>query len=170
MLVVGERLVELVISQRHIEQAKLQGGIERGLGHYPFMVLLHMSLLVGCVVEVWLRDPPVYALFGWSMVVVVIAAQGLRWWCITTLGPLWNTRIVVIPGVHLVRHGPYRWLRHPNYLAVVVEGLALPLVRNAWITAAVFGAANAWLLTVRIRAEDSALLELASPTSTTDRA
>jgi len=95
------------------------------------------------------------------MVALVLAAQGLRWWCITTLGPRWNTRVVVLPGAPLVRGGPYRRMRHPNYLAVVVEGVALPMVHSAWLTALVFTTANALLLRTRIRCEEAALRDLA---------
>jgi methyltransferase len=87
----------------------------------------------------------------------VIASQALRWWCITTLGPRWNTRVIVVPGLPLVTGGPYRLTSHPNYVAVVVEGLALPLVHSAWITAVVFTVANAVLLSVRLRVENQAL-------------
>ena len=93
------------------------------------MVVLHVLLLVGCLVEVWVwhrpRDAPVLAAV---MLVLVLASQALRWWCITTLGPRWNTRIVVVPGLPRVTAGPYRCLSHPNYVAVVIEGLALPMV------------------------------------------
>jgi methyltransferase len=88
---------------------------------------------------------------------VVVLAQALRWWCITVLGPRWNTRIIVIPGLPLVDGGPYRWLHHPNYVAVVLEGIALPLVHTAWITAVVFTVVNAGLLRVRIASENAAL-------------
>ncbi|MEV4085362.1 isoprenylcysteine carboxylmethyltransferase family protein, partial [Nonomuraea fuscirosea] len=87
----------------------------------------------------------------------VVLAQGLRWWCIGTLGRQWNTRVVVVPGLPLVDRGPYRWLRHPNYVAVVAEGIALPLVHSAWLTALAFTAANAALLSVRVRVENAAL-------------
>ena len=105
--------------------------------------LLHTALLVGCVVEVLGGRPAVPAWLGWPMLALVVAAQALRWWCIRTLGPQWNTRVVVVPGLPLVDRGPYRWLRHPNYVAVVVEGVALPLVHTAWITAVVFTVLNA---------------------------
>jgi methyltransferase len=91
------------------------------------------------------------------MLVLVIAAQALRWWCIATLGGQWSTRVVVVPGLPLVTSGPYRLMRHPNYLAVVVEGFALPLVHSAWLTAAVFSACNLALLRVRVRVEERAL-------------
>ncbi|CAM5459350.1 hypothetical protein SALBM217S_05221 [Streptomyces griseoloalbus] len=88
---------------------------------------------------------------------LALLAQALRWWCVATLGPYWNTRVIVVPGVRLVGGGPYRFLRHPNYVAVVVEGVALPLVHSAWLTATVFTLANAVLLTVRVRCENAAL-------------
>ncbi len=91
------------------------------------------------------------------MLALVVLAQGLRWWCITTLGPHWNTRVIVVPGAPLVAAGPYRLLRHPNYVAVVVEGAALPLVHTAWVTAVAFTALNLVLLSVRIRVEEQAL-------------
>lgn len=155
--VVFERLAELRLSVRHAAWAYERGGVETGRGHYPWMVLLHTGLLAGCFLEAWLGRRPFVPVLGWTMLGVVLAAQGLRWWCIGTLGVRWNTRVIVVPGLALVAAGPYRFLRHPNYVAVVAEGVALPLVHGAWITALVFSAANAWLLTVRIRCENRAL-------------
>ena len=94
------------------------------------------------------------------MLAVVLAAQVLRWWCITTLGHQWNTRVIVVPGAPRVTGGPYRLIPHPNYVAVVLEGIALPLVHSAWITALVFTALNAELLRTRIKAENGALASL----------
>ena len=96
------------------------------------------------------------------MLALVLASQVLRWWCITTLGRQWNTRIIVVPDLPLVTGGPYRAFRHPNYVAVVIEGFALPLVGTAWITAAVFTVLNALLLRVRIGAENTALTTAAA--------
>jgi len=165
VLAVGaERIVELGVSKRNLAWAFQHGGREYGRGHYPAMVLLHFALLVGCIAEVWLFDRPFLPVLGWTMVVLVLAAQALRWWCITTLGHRWNTLIVVVPGLPLVDRGPYRWLRHPNYVAVVAEGIALPMVHTAWITAVTFTVLNAFLLRVRIRAEEAALAAaLAAP-------
>lgn len=162
VLVVGlERLAELVVSKRHAAWAFARGGVERGQGHYPVMVVLHSGLLVGAVAEVWLADRSFVPALGWSMLAVVVLSQALRWWCIATLGQQWNTRVIVVPGLPLVRRGPYRLLPHPNYVAVVAEGLALPLVHSAWVTAGVFAVANAALLAERIRVENLALRELA---------
>ncbi len=124
------------------------------------MVVLHIGLLVACVLEPLLLDRPFIPALGWPMLAAVLAAQALRWWCIGTLGPQWNTRVVVIPGAARVVAGPYRWLPHPNYVAVVIEGFALPLVHTAWLTATVFTVLNALLLRTRLRVENAALASL----------
>lgn len=161
--VVVARFVELGVARRHLAWARARGGVESGAGHYPVMVALHSALLVGCVVEVVALDRPFLPWLGWPMLVLLVAAHALRWWCIRTLGPQWNTRVVVVPGMPLVTGGPYRWLRHPNYVAVVLEGIALPLVHSAWITAVVFTVLNlVLLLAVRIPVEERALRETAA--------
>ncbi|MFI6904673.1 isoprenylcysteine carboxyl methyltransferase family protein [Nonomuraea sp. NPDC050394] len=163
ILLVGlERLAELVVARRNARWSMERGGILSGQGHYPWMVLLHTGLLAGCLAEVFLAGRPFVPALGWTMLALVIAAQGLRWWCITALGPRWNTQVIVVPGLPLVRSGPYRFgrLRHPNYVAVAVEGLALPLVHTAWVTALVFTVLNAVLMVVRIRCENRALAQL----------
>jgi methyltransferase len=152
-----ERLAELVVSKRNAAWSFERGGVESGQGHYPVMVVLHTGLLLGALVEVWVRRPPFVPALGWTMLALVVASQALRWWCIATLGRRWNTRVIVVPGLPLVAAGPYRLLPHPNYVAVVVEGFALPLVDSAWITALVFTVCNAVLLSVRIRVENTAL-------------
>jgi methyltransferase len=124
------------------------------------MVTLHTGLLVGCLAEVWLLDRPFIPWLGWPMFVIALACQAGRIWIIRSLGPQWNTRIIVVPGMPLQRRGPYRWtwLRHPNYLLVAVEGIALPLIYTGWITAIAFTVLNAILLLgFRIPAEDRAL-------------
>lgn len=153
-----ERLAELAVSARNARWSFARGGVESGRGHFPAMVALHTALLLACVVEVLVADRPFLPWLGWPMLVLVVASQGLRWWCITTLGPRWNTRVIVVPGLPLVDRGPYRWFRHPNYVAVVVEGIALPLVHTAWVTALAFTVLNAVLLwRFRIPAEERAL-------------
>ncbi|MFD6175595.1 MULTISPECIES: isoprenylcysteine carboxyl methyltransferase family protein [unclassified Isoptericola] len=154
----AERVAELVVSARHARWSFARGGVESGRGHFPAMVALHTGLLLACVAEVVLADRPFLPWLGWPMLALVLASQGLRWWCIATLGERWNTRVIVVPGLPLVTGGPYRWFRHPNYVAVVVEGFALPLVHTAWLTAVVFSVLNAWLLLgFRVPAEERAL-------------
>lgn len=158
----AERLAELVVSARNARWAFANGGVERGRGHFPPMVALHTGLLLACIVEAHAADRPFLPWLGWPAAAAVLGAQALRWWCVVTLGRQWNTRVIVVPGLPLVRSGPYRWLRHPNYVAVVAEGVALPLVHTAWVTALVFTAVNAVLLLgARIPAEERALAELA---------
>ena len=158
ILAVGvERLIELVVSKRHAVWALERGGVEHGRGHYPLMVAVHTGLLLGCIFEVWYLKAPFIPSLGWTMLALALASQALRWWCVATLGQRWNTLVIVVPGLPLVDRGPYRWLKHPNYVAVVVEGIALPLVHSAWITALAFTAVNAVVLAVRIRVENRAL-------------
>jgi methyltransferase len=158
VLAVGiERVVELIVSRRNAAWSKARGGVESGQRHYVVMVLLHTGLLVGALVEVWLRRPGFVPALGLSMLVLVLGSQALRWWCIAALGRQWNTRVIVVPGLPLVVRGPYRFVSHPNYVAVVVEGFSLPLVHSAWVTAAVFTLGNAALLRARLRVETRAL-------------
>ncbi|MBA3233112.1 MAG: isoprenylcysteine carboxyl methyltransferase family protein [Propionibacteriales bacterium] len=152
-----ERVLELVVSRKHERAMLARGGEEYGASHYPVMVMMHTALLIGCVVEVLATGRPFLPLLGWSMLVVVAASQALRWWCIVTLGEQWSTRVIVSRQVPLVALGPYRVLRHPNYVAVVAEGAALPLVQSAWVTAVAFTVLNAALLRLRIRVENAAL-------------
>ncbi|MFE4695991.1 isoprenylcysteine carboxyl methyltransferase family protein [Streptomyces sp. NPDC056738] len=163
--VAAERVGELVVARRNERWSRARGAIEAGRGHYPAMVALHTALLLGCPAEVWLADRPFVPALGWSMLAVLMGAQALRWWCIATLGFRWNTRVIVVPGLPLVARGPYRLLRHPNYVAVVAEGVALPLVHTAWVTAVLFTLVNAVVLTVRIRCENRALAGVAGAPS-----
>ncbi|HEX5566804.1 MAG TPA: isoprenylcysteine carboxyl methyltransferase family protein [Streptomyces sp.] len=157
LAVAAERIVELLVARRNTRWSAARGAVERGRGHYAPMVVLHTGLLGGALAEVWVAGRPFVPVLGWPMFGVVLASQALRWWCVGALGPRWNTRVIVVPGLPAVASGPYRWLRHPNYVAVVAEGVALPLVHGAWVTAAVFTVLNAALLTVRIRCENAAL-------------
>jgi len=156
-LIALQRLWELQISKRHLRTLRAEGAFEVGAGHYPWMVALHTGFLISCVAEVWMLDrpwrPPVAAV---SMMVLA-AAGALRWWTLSTLGVRWTTRVMVIPGEELVTGGPFRYLRHPNYLAVIMEMAAIPMVHCAWLTAGVFSIANLILLQERIRVEDGAL-------------
>lgn len=154
-----ERLVELRLSRRNAAWAFARGGKEHGQRHYRVMVVFHAGFLLACVAEPWMLARPFTAPWGWLALGMVALTQGLRYWVIATLGPRWNTRVIVVAGEAPVSGGPYRVLRHPNYLAVVLELAALPLVHGAWLTALVFSAGNALLLRVRVRVEEAALGE-----------
>ncbi|HVS02157.1 MAG TPA: isoprenylcysteine carboxylmethyltransferase family protein [Thermoanaerobaculia bacterium] len=153
-----ERLAELAVSRRHERRLRARGAVEVGAGHYPWMVALHTALLLAAPAEVLAWDRPFLPRLGWPMLALVAATMALRWWVVATLGDRWTTRVLVTPGaLPLVAAGPYRLLRHPNYLAVVLELAALPLVHTAWVTALVASLANAAVLAVRVRVEERAL-------------
>lgn len=168
-LVAAERAVELLIARRNNRWLAARGGIELGSGHYRWMVLLHSLFLVACVAEVWLLERPLVPPLAASMLLVVAAAMALRYWVIATLGHRWTTRVICLPGEPLVETGPYRALGHPNYLAVVAEIVALPLVHTAWLTAVVGSLANVGVLRARIRVEEEGLERYAARNSPNGR-
>jgi methyltransferase len=151
-LVALQRLVELALAHRNTRALREAGGVEFGAGHYPLIVALHASWLIALPLAV-----PPDAAPDWWLVALYLALQPLRYWAIAALGRRWTTRVIVVPGAAPVRAGPYRFLRHPNYLVVALEIPLLPLAFGAWEIAAVFGMLNFALLAIRIRAEDEAL-------------
>lgn len=157
LLIVGERLFELRLARDNTAWARRQGGIEAGEDHYPWMVALHTWFLLACPVEVWAWSRLLSPRLAGSMLVALVGAILLRFWVMDTLGKRWTTRVICIPGLPAISSGPYRYLRHPNYAAVMVETLALPMIHSAWVTAVVFGVANGFLLRHRIRVEEAAL-------------
>ena len=156
-LVMLERGLELFLSVRNARQALARGGVEAGRRHTRWMVLVHTAFLFSCLGEVWLLSPPFVPALAAAMLPVIAGTMALRYWAIAALGERWNTRVITVPGDTVVQDGPYRFMRHPNYVAVALEIPALPLVHAAWITATVFGLANLVLLRVRIRVEENAL-------------
>jgi methyltransferase len=151
-----QRAVELVVSARNERRLAARGARQHAAGHFPLLVLVHVLLplfLVAEVVGLGARPGP---LWPWWLA-VWLAAQALRYAAVRALGDRWTVRIWVLPGEPLVRRGPYRFVRHPNYLAVVLELAAGPLVFGAWRTALVVSALDAVALAVRIRAEEQAL-------------
>jgi methyltransferase len=155
--IVAERGVEVALSRRNAWRTLSRGGIEAGWSHYPPMVIVHVLFLLSCGVENLLHDSGFPAAVKALALAGAIAAQALRYWAVVTLGDRWNTRVIVVPTEPPVTGGPFRYVRHPNYLAVAIEIACLPLVRGLWITALVFSIANAALLSVRIRVEERAL-------------
>lgn len=151
------RLAELGVSKRHFERLLSRGGIEVGRSLYPWMVAVHAAFLASCVAEVWLLDRPLIPLLALAMLFLLGTAGGLRWWVISVLGDRWNTRVVIVPGDPPVTSGPFQLLRHPNYLAVMIEMVALPLVHTAWLSAIAFTVANGIVLSFRVRTEETAL-------------
>ena len=160
LFLLTQRGLELRLAARNRRWALAQGAREYGAGHYPLFFLLHGGWLVGWVFEAFRRGPVLSAQWG-VWLGLFAAAQWLRYWAISSLGSRWNTRILVIPGLSPVQNGPYRYLRHPNYVAVALELLVIPLIFNAWLTALLASLLNAALLLfIRIPAEEKALSNL----------
>lgn len=155
--VAAQRLLEMRLSAKNAEAALAAGAVEVGRGHYPWMVALHAAFLVSCPLEVWLLRRPLVPALAVAMAALLLVATVLRYAAITALGDRWTTRAFRWPDRRRVRCGPYRFLRHPNYLAVRLEILALPLLHTAWITAVVFTALNTWLLHERTIVEERGL-------------
>jgi methyltransferase len=154
LFVVLQRLAELVYAERNTKALLARGAVEVGRGHYPLIVLLHVVWLATIAVSL----PPEAGInFAWLAVFVLL--QLFRLWILAALGPYWTTRIITLKDAPLMRTGPYRFLRHPNYTVVAAEIFVLPLVFGQWRVALVFSLLNAGVLAWRIRAEEKALAE-----------
>jgi methyltransferase len=153
-LVALQRLGELVVATRNTRTLLNRGGVEHGARHYPLIVLLHAAWLVALLFLV-----PADAPISWFWLAVFLLLQALRLWVVASLGPYWTTRIITLPEAPLVRRGPYRFLRHPNYVVVAAEIAVLPLVFGAWRIALVFSLLNAAMLAWRIHIEEQALAQ-----------
>jgi methyltransferase len=156
-VIVAERFFELWLSRRNAERAFSRGGIESGQAHYKVLVILHVLFIASCALESLLHAPALPPSLEGLALVGAVGAQFLRYWAVLTLGDRWNTRIIVIPGQPPITAGAFRYVRHPNYLAVIVEIACLPMIRGLWITAIAFSLANAIILSVRISAEELAM-------------
>jgi methyltransferase len=160
-VVIAQRLLELWLAERNRRHLLEQGAVEYGEEHYPLFLVLHAGWLVCWYGEVALWGTELNSLWCFWLTLFIVA-QALRYWAIASLGAYWNTRILIIPGVKIVKAGPYRYFRHPNYVAVAVELACAPLIFDAWMTAALATLFNAWLLLcVRIPLEKEALKRLA---------
>lgn len=153
-----QRLHEVRISRRHEEALRARGGIEHAPHQMPVMIGLHTAWIVACVAEPLAIERAPSALLGALALVAFCAGQALRWSARQALGHRWTVRVITLPGAPRITTGPFRYLNHPNYAGVAIEIASLPLVHGAWMTAAVFSAANALLLAWRVRAENRALL------------
>ncbi len=156
VLVALQRLWELGRSAQNEKALREKGGYEVGQGHFWVMRLVHTGWLVGCVAEVWVAPVASLPLF-WIGLVAFLAGQWLRYLAIRNLGPRWTVKAMVVPGEQVVGQGPFRYLRHPNYLGVVLELAGLPLMGGCVATALAFSLANFLLLRLRIRVEEKAL-------------
>ncbi|QDI92612.1 hypothetical protein EPH95_16680 [Salicibibacter halophilus] len=155
--VIGQRCFELWWARKNEAWMRAKGGVEHGSEHFPWMVVLHSAFLVSLLFEAYFHA---FALMpGWPVLLILfLGAQGLRAWVMGSLGRFWNLKVMVLPGENIIQKGPYRWLKHPNYLVVMAEILLLPLMFQAYVTAVVFTIANACMLFfIRIPVEEHAL-------------
>lgn len=151
-LVALQRLLELAYARRNTRRLLAEGAREVGAAHYPLFLLLHSSWLVAIAVTVpWARVPNV------ALVALFLVLQAMRVWVVASLGPYWTTRVITRDDAPLIRRGPYRWIRHPNYVIVAGEIAVLPLAFGAWTVAAIWSVLNAALLLHRVRIENNAL-------------
>jgi methyltransferase len=139
IIIIVQRVSELFIARRNEAHMKSMGGEEHGRDHYPLIVAVHLLFLLSFTLEV--------------------ITQIIRYWAVFSLGAFWNTKIIIVPDLEVVAKGPYRFMRHPNYLVVTVEILFLPIFFQAYATAILFTVLNAAILTIRIRAEEKALMQ-----------
>ncbi len=157
ILIILQRLVELVVAKRNEKMMLAKGAYEVGASHYPYMILLHSSFFVCLIIEVMysnLSQTPNYLLLA-----VFLFLQLMRIWCLTSLKSFWNTKIIILPGATLVKKGPYAFIPHPNYVVVCLEILVLPLMFQAYFTVVCFTLLNFAMLAVRIPVEEKALKE-----------
>ncbi len=159
--VVLQRLIELLIAKKNEKKSLAAGGIEYDKSGYKIIVVMHILFFISLFAEYYYSER-VLNKFWIIFLILFIAAQGLRYWAIISLGSMWNTRIIIVPGSPLVKHGPYKYFKHPNYMAVITELAVIPFMFSCFITAVVFSSVNLFLLKRRIEIEENVLEQLNS--------
>lgn len=154
-----QRLVELFVAKRNERKMKQQGALEFGKKQYIVIVFLHICFFLSFLSEVMIFHKTLSTLWP-LLLITLLLIQGLRIWAMASLGERWNTKILVLPKKDIVMKGPYRYIRHPNYVVVVCELLLIPLFFQAYVTAITFCFCNAYVLSLRIREEERALIEM----------
>lgn len=162
ILIIFQRLIELRIAKRNEKWMKERGGIEKGEKHYKLFILLHTLFFFSIIFEAMLYDAPELTL-NYVLFTIFILTQLVRIWCIRTLGRFWNTKIIISTAFSLVKEGPYKYLKHPNYIIVGIELFVIPLLFGAYLTAIVFPLLHILILTIRIPYEEKALAEINLP-------
>ncbi|MCY7784680.1 MULTISPECIES: isoprenylcysteine carboxyl methyltransferase family protein [unclassified Bacillus (in: firmicutes)] len=157
-ILIAQRAAEMAVARQNEQKVKKQGAIEFGENHYPYIIIMHILFFLSLIAEVLLlnKQPSSWWI---GIAAAILIVQAVRYWALCSLGAYWNTKILVVPGAELVKKGPYRWMKHPNYTVVILEILLIPLLYQAYVTMSLFSVLNAALLTIRIRAEDKALEE-----------
>lgn len=157
-IVILQRLVELIIAKRNEKFLISAGAVESGKEHYKFIVLLHTLFFISMIAEYNFRGRyEEFNIINYLFLVFFIILQILRIWILKSLGKYWNTKILRIPDLQLIKTGPYKYFRHPNYIVVICEIFTIPMIFNLYCTAIIFSLLNAVMLTVRIKVENKAL-------------
>jgi methyltransferase len=157
-IVILQRVIELIISRRNERWLFSQGAIEYGKDHYKFIVILHTLFFVSMIAEYLISGRYIeFSIINYILLVFFIFLQLMRVWVLSSLGKFWNTKILRIPSTELVSKGPYKYIKHPNYLIVSAEIFILPMIFNLYFTAIVFTILNAVMLRIRIKIENEAL-------------
>ena len=158
LLIVLQRLIEVVVAKQNEKWMKERGAVEHHSNHYKWIVLVHALFFVSILAEAYGEE---LVLNQWKgiLLLLFVCAQAFRLWCLTSLGRFWNTKIIVLPDAELVSKGPYKFMKHPNYVVVAIEFIMIPLLFNAYITAFIFPILHGILMRVRIPYEEKALLK-----------
>ena len=151
-----QRLTELLIAKQNEKRMKERGAIEFGQSHYRWMVSMHLGFFLFLITEVFALKRELSEIWPVWLALFLIAQAG-RIWAIISLGKYWNTKIIVLPDADIVMKGPYKYLKHPNYLIVATEIIVIPLLFNSYLTAILFTLLNIWMMSVRIPLEERAL-------------
>lgn len=156
LFLILQRGIELLIARRNEKWLKARGGIEFGQAHYKLLVVMHTSFLLSLLLEVLFFNKTVISIWP-AIILLFVITQCLRIWVILSLGHFWNTKIIVLPDASMIKKGPYRWLKHPNYVIVAIEFIIIPLLFQAYITMTIFSLLNVLILSIRIPAEEKVL-------------
>lgn len=159
LIIIIQRLLELRIAKSNEAWVKQREGVEKGEDHYKWFIIVHTLFFVSLIAEALLNNQQTFK-FSYLLFLIFLLIQIGRIWCITSLGKFWNTKIIISPQFSLVKKGPYKYVKHPNYIIVGIELMVIPFLFNAYITGIVFPILHILLLTIRIPAEEKALLEL----------
>ena len=157
--VIAQRLLELVIAKKNEKISLSKGGVEYDKGGYIVIVIMHILFFISLYTEFFYFERTLNK-FWIIFLILFIAAQALRYWAIFTLGTMWNTRIIIVPGSELIKTGPYKYFKHPNYMAVITELAVIPFMFSCFFTAVIFSSVNLLLLKRRIEIEENALENL----------
>ena len=156
IFIICQRLLELVVAKRNERWMKQRGGIEIGANHYRWFIVLHTLFFISIIAEI-ATNGFVYLQVNYFLLCLFILTQIGRVWCIYTLGRFWNTKIIVLPGVSLIKKGPYKYVKHPNYIIVGIELFIIPLLLGAYFTMIIFPILHIILLRIRVPSENKAL-------------